>query len=347
MTSHDTEAPGSEAPGSPPPKRAPSARRRVTATDVARAAGLSRATVGFVLNDTPGQTIPIETRERVLAAAQRLGYRPHPAARALASGQSRIILLVLPDWPIDFTMRRNIEEATLALDEAGYSLVTHNPLHAGRARPLWETLQPDVVMSLTTFSAQQLEQLRAAGVRKIVPDPAHVAIDEYTEEGPALQVMHLAGGGHRRLAFVGSADPRVASLVRERRARAASAAAETGVSLIDAGDIALAEESAARALGVAHRAGASGIVAYNDDVAIAVVGAALRAGLRVPEDLAVIGHDDIPLASVVHPRITSVRLDMVGLGRYLAGIALSLAEDSPLPDAVPTRLLSIAARDTA
>ena len=62
--------------------------KRVTAADVARSLGLSRATVGFVLNDTPGQTIPPATRERVLTEAARLGYRPHSAARALASGRS-------------------------------------------------------------------------------------------------------------------------------------------------------------------------------------------------------------------------------------------------------------------
>jgi DNA-binding LacI/PurR family transcriptional regulator len=333
---------------SPSSKPATPTHRRVTAADVARAVGLSRATVGFVLNDTPGQTIPAHTRERVLAAARNLGYRPHLAARALASGQSRIVLLVLPDWPVDFTMRRNIEEATLALDEAGYSLVTSNPLHAGRARPLWETLQPDVVMSLAPFSPQRLAQLRAAGVRKIVPDPEHVAIEEYTEQGPALQVAHLVENGHRTLAFVATADPRLAMLARERHARALSAATEAGVALVDAGSVSLAEaESAARAIETARERGATAIVAYNDDVAIALVGAALRAGLRVPEDLAVIGHDDIPLAAVIEPRITSVRLDIAGLGRYLAGIALGLAEDAPLPDALPARNLQVVVRDSA
>src|SRR5690625_354370 len=85
--------------------------KRVTAADVARALGLSRATVGFVLNNTPGQTIPEQTRRRVLAEAERLGYRPHTAARALASGRSHIVLVVLPDWPIDYSLRRHLEEA--------------------------------------------------------------------------------------------------------------------------------------------------------------------------------------------------------------------------------------------
>src|ERR1700754_4834591 len=90
-----------------------SARRRVTAADVARVAGVSRATVGFVLNRTPGQTISASTRERVLEASVRLGYRPNSAAQALASGRSRVILFVLPDWPIEYRFRSFLDEATL------------------------------------------------------------------------------------------------------------------------------------------------------------------------------------------------------------------------------------------
>lgn len=135
--------------------------RRVTASDIARSLGISRATVGFVLNDTPGQTISEATRVRVLDEAKRLGYRPHTAARALASGRTRIVLLVLPDWPLDFRLRRNIEEASLALDEAGYALITYTPHPTGQSRPLWETLQPDVVISMTEFGARRGPRLSA------------------------------------------------------------------------------------------------------------------------------------------------------------------------------------------
>ncbi len=96
--------------------------RRVTAADVARSLGLSRATVGFVLNDTPGQSIPDATRQRVLAEAERMGYRPHRAAQTLASGRSRIVLLQLPDWPIGASLRAHLDAAAATLDEAGYAM---------------------------------------------------------------------------------------------------------------------------------------------------------------------------------------------------------------------------------
>ena len=183
--------------------------KRVTAADIARSLGISRATVGFVLNETPGQTISAGTRDRVLAEAKRLGYRPNNAARALASGHSRIVLLVLPDWPLDYSMRANLDEVSLALDEAGYSLVTMTPHPGGHALPLWETLRPDVVMGMMPFSREQLEQIRASGVAHIIPE--HQRRGDLAREeqlgfavGPRMQVAHLVDRGRRRLAFAGS-----------------------------------------------------------------------------------------------------------------------------------------------
>jgi DNA-binding LacI/PurR family transcriptional regulator len=323
-----------------------STKRRVTAADIARSVGVSRATVGFVLNDTPGQTISEATKRRVLEAANRLGYRPHTAARALASGKSRIILLVLPQWPLDFTLRRHIEEATLALDAAGYTLVTHTPLTDSRARPLWESLQPDVAMSLTPLPAEIIASLRAAGVQHIVPDPERVIVDEYPEQGPGLQVEHLTTRGHRRLAIIGSSDPRISDLVTLRMQRAQDAAAASGAEVVDLRCIGLDEDDATHAVTALRAAGATGVVAYNDDVAFAILTAAIRAGLRIPEELAIIGHDDAPLAALSMPRLSSVRLDVEGVGRYLAGVALSIAEGSPVPDAEPTSHIEVIVRET-
>jgi DNA-binding LacI/PurR family transcriptional regulator len=211
-------------------------RRRVTAADVARSLGVSRATVGFVLNDTPGQTISEATRARVLAEAARLGYRPHTAAQALASGRSHLILLVLPDWPMEYSMRRNIEEASLVLEGAGYSLVTYTPHESSRVRPLWESLNPDVVMGLLPFSDDDIESLHASGVSRIVPDPDHAAAWEEGASittGPSLQVRHLHDLGHRRLAFAAPTDARLSGLVDARQRAAREAATALGIEVMD------------------------------------------------------------------------------------------------------------------
>lgn len=322
------------------------AAKRVTAADVARSLGLSRATVGFVLNDTPGQTIPAPTRERVLAEAERLGYRPHSAARALASGRSHIVLLVLPDWPLDFTLRRNIEEASLALDASGYSLITYTPEHASHTRPLWESLQPDVVISMTPLAPERIKAIRSAGVQHIVPDPDRAEEEPYREEGPWLQMRHLKERGHTRVAFVGSTDPRIDDLVAARRGSANEAAAAVGLVLAGDVDINLSEDAAAAAARSLIKQGVTGVSAYNDEVALALVGAALRAGISVPHDLAVVGHDDAPFAALTQPRLTTIRLDVTGLGRYLASIALHLAQGTPLAEPMPVQHVALVERDT-
>lgn len=323
--------------------------KRVTAADIARSLGISRATVGFVLNDTPGQTISAATRERVMAEAKRLGYRPNTAARALASGHSRIILLVLPDWPLDYSMRANLDEASLALDQAGYSLVTMTPHPGGHALPLWETLRPDVVMGMMPFSDEQLAQIRASGVAHVIPEtPAgDPSPDEQMgfAEGPRLQVAHLVDRGRRRLAFAGSTDPRVADLVQHRRELTRASTNELiGAPLV--GDEDIDEISVTQTVSGWIRDEVDGVVAYNDDIAALVCGAALRAGIAVPSRLAVVGHDDTPLARLFVPALSSIRVDSVGLGRYLAELALSYAIGTPPPPAGPETDAVLIARET-
>jgi DNA-binding LacI/PurR family transcriptional regulator len=323
--------------------------KRVTAADVARSLGLSRATVGFVLNNTAGQTISDATRRRVIAEAEKLGYRPHQAARALASGQSRIVLLVLPDWPIDHSIRVHLDEASIVLDRAGYSLVTTTPHADGHAPPLWETLNPDVVMGLLPFPAKTLAQMRRRGVRRIVPDaPASPAPAEGSGEfalGPRAQVEHLRDRGYRRLAFAGSPDPRLSGLVAERRALAhRSAELLPDVELVADADV--SSETAEAALSRWIRDGIDGVVAYNDDIAALLVGTALRAGIEIPGQIAVVGHDDTPVASLFVPALSSVRIDSAGLGRYLAEVALAAIDGRPMPPAGEAGEATVMHRET-
>ncbi len=326
----------------------PSAPKRPTTADIARSLGLSRATVGFVLNETPGQTISAATRGRVIAEAKRLGYRANFAARALASGRSRIVLLVMPDWPLDHNLRANIEEASLALDEAGYSLVTTTPHAGGTAQPLWETLNPDVIMGLAPFSREQMAGFRAAGVEHIVPDTARedgFVLDELSD-GPALQVQHLVERGRRRLAYAGTTDPRLTDLLELRRATARSEILLTrGVELV--AEVDLSTANAAESLKAILRADADGVVAYNDDVAALLLAHALRAGIEVPGRLAIVGHDDTPLASLLFPALSSVHVDVAGLGRYFAEMALTAAEGAPVPTGRPAATTEIVARETS
>lgn len=301
------------------------ARRRVTAADVAAAAGVSRATVGFVLNATPGQTISEGTRERVLDAAERLGYRPNSAARALASGRSRIILLVLPDWPVEFRFHDFLDEASLALDDSGYSLVTHVRHPHGRARPLWESLSPDMVVGLDPFSPDEVAAMRECGVARILPEPARpspLGVTSAASAGPHLQIEHLRERGHRHLAYVVRETPRFHSLMDGRYEAARTHADSLGLPPLGLRRIGYGDGSADQAVQEWHASGISGIAAFNDDVAATVVGAAIRAGIRVPEELAVIGHDDSPIAAIMVPALTTILFDTAALGRGFAEFVL-------------------------
>jgi DNA-binding LacI/PurR family transcriptional regulator len=320
--------------------------KRVTAADVAQSLGLSRATVGFVLNDTPGQTIPEATRARVLEEARRLGYRPHTAARALASGRSHIVLALLPDWPLDYSMRAHLDEASLVLDRAGYSFVTMTPHPGGQAVPLWESLAPDVVLSLAPISDADYAAIRKAGAPSIIPgrDDVELGGELGFEEGPRLQVEHLVATGRRRIAFAGSADPRLADLTAGRRAGTVAALASAGLDLAadETVEAATVQDAVARWIAT----GVDGVVAYNDDIAALVLGAALRSGVAVPEQLAIIGHDDSPLAQLLVPALSSVRIDAAGLGRFFAELALAAVGSGPMPTAGPAAVAQLVVRET-
>jgi DNA-binding LacI/PurR family transcriptional regulator len=320
--------------------------KRVTAADVAQSLGLSRATVGFVLNDTPGQTIPEATRARVLEEARRLGYRPHTAARALASGRSHIVLALLPDWPLDYSMRAHLDEASLVLDRAGYSFVTMTPHPGGQAVPLWESLAPDVVLSLAPISDADYAAIRKAGAPSIIPgrDDVELGGELGFEEGPRLQVEHLVATGRRRIAFAGSADPRLADLTAGRRAGTVAALASAGLELAadETVEAATVQDAVARWIAT----GVDGVVAYNDDIAALVLGAALRSGVAVPEQLAIIGHDDSPLAQLLVPALSSVRIDAAGLGRFFAELALAAVGAGPMPTAGPAAVAQLVVRET-
>jgi DNA-binding LacI/PurR family transcriptional regulator len=196
-------------------------------------------------------------------------------------------------------------ERPLALDQAGYSLITYTPHPTGEARPLWETLQPDVVMSLTGFTPDQVASIRAAGISAIIPDPDATS-EAYVEDGPRLQVEHLVALGHRRVAFAGSRDPRLADLVATRRAAVQATAATVGLGAVPTADIDYTDAAISELIAAWRADSVTAVAAYNDDIAATLVGAALRMGLRLPEDLAVIGHDDTPLdartAAVDRPR---------------------------------------------
>ena len=299
-------------------------RRRPTGADVARRAGLSRATVSYVLNNTPHQVIPEQTRQRVLAAAAELGYTPSAAGRALRSGHSDVVLLLLPDWPIGPSVGVLLESLSSALAEQGLTFVAH-PRSAGRpVSDVWKAITPAAVITFEELDDAETEKLKGAGVELAVAlfggHRGPRAMDIPEQRTGRLQAEHLAAAGHRQLGYAWPDDPRVLTFAQPRLDGVRQACADLGLAQPQVVTVPFTREGVDGAVRAWREAvpPVTGICAYNDEVALALLAGARREGLDVPGDLAVIGVDDIPAAAVALPALTTVRADTPALAGYIA-----------------------------
>lgn len=298
--------------------------RRVTSADVARESGLSRATVSFVLNDKPNQSIPPATRERVLKAAARLGYVPYAPARTLRSGRSDIVLLVLPPWPQGPAMNRLVDAAAEVLTEAGLTLVTH--IHLGgpeRLAALITSLAPAAVAGMQPFAQEEQDVMRRAGVGLILPQPPpdHDLADSPWSRGVGrMQAEHLITRGHEQIAYALPDDPRLAELADSRLDGVVRACADAGLAPPLTAPVPLDADQAARTVARWRDSPTrpTAVCAFNDEVALALLAGMRAMDLSAPDDIAVIGSDDIPAAAFAAPPLTTVALDSGTLGADLA-----------------------------
>jgi DNA-binding LacI/PurR family transcriptional regulator len=313
--------------------------RRITSADVAREAGLSRATVSYVLNNTPHQKIPDETRRRVLDAAHRLGYAPSAAARALRSGRSDVVLCLLPDWPLGPEVGALTSNLSIELARHGMTFVLH-PITAG-GRPtaeIWKAITPAAVLAFQEFSAEESAAMRAAGVELVVALLGRSRSRERRRELELpqqrvgrLQVEHLAAVGRTRLGYAYPDDERLRTFAEPRLEGVRVACADLGLDAPDVRVVPLDPDAAAPPAAAWHAAGISGICAYNDEVALAVLAGMRVGGLSAPDDLAVVGVDDIPSARLAAPPLTTVTTDQSAVAAHLAGTIVAVIAGEPEP----------------
>lgn len=284
--------------------------RRVTLKDVAAASGVSRATVSFVLNETPNQTISSATRERVLRTVRDLGYVPHGIARALREGASRIVVLHLGSGLGGNYARGYIRGLDQELAAHGHVLLVRHGLATDSAtKQILDAIRPRAVLCFGE---------RDAGDR-----PDGLA----THAG--LQIRHLASRGHTRIAL---ATP-VESPGEARLGICGRAAATAGLPAPVRFAVPRARAAAAAAL-AAFRAAVPDVTAiagYDDDTALRALTAIGDLGLSAPGDLAVIGFDDTEHGALATPALTTVRIDGEGHGRRAARAALGLPADGFTP----------------
>ena len=328
---------------------------RPTSKDVALRAGVSRATVSYVLNGVPGARIPDATRERVLAAARELGYAPSLAGRALVSGRSDLVVLVMPDIPVGEPALRLIDALGRALGEHGLTLTVHFDTPGGPplAR-LAAALSVRAVVSLHPVGRAEREELRAAGADVVVVHGAGTGedadgVDALNDRVGRLQAAHLADRGHRELACAVTAEERLRRWVEGRRAGVARVCAERGLA---APEVLVVPEDPAAAVEAVRRLrerspGVSGICAYNDDVALTVLHGLRRCGTAVPAEVAVVGADDLRAAAVSAPPLTTVSIAPEAGGRRTAEVVVAALTGAPGPAGDPTGAVRLVVRESS
>ena len=300
-----------------------------TINDIARLAEVSKKTVSRVINNSP--FVKEETRKRVEAVIAEHGFTPDPQARGLAFRRSFLVGMIYDNPSPNYVV--NMQQGVLdAVRGSGLELVVH-PCNRASETFLAEVRAFVVRQKLfgVVMPPSVSEDDRVVAILREADCPyvriASVSLDEpacmvvtHDSRGAARAARHLAGLGHRRIAFISGPDSFRSSHERGQGFR--EGLAEYGLSLDDAcvRQGAYTFESgveAAQSL-LSMREPPTAIFAGNDEMAIGVMKAARDAGLDVPRDLSIVGFDDLPMASRVWPNLTTVRLPIRDMGRMAA-----------------------------
>lgn len=327
--------------------------KKVTIADVAERAKVSPSTVSNYLNGRIDRMRP-NTRERIERAIAELGYRPNPVARQLKTGHAPFIGLIVPSVANPFygVFARHVEEEALA---CGYQVLLGNsdrdPERERRyAEELWNYGVRGIIFGSSLTNLSHLADLIEQGLHVVAFDRPLQHADQVIIDGvgvdnvQAMRVAtrHLLGLGHRRIAFVSGPIRTVSRL--DRLAGYKNALRDAGIEpdpdLIwqgealggfgDFGAVQLGRQAAHELLSLPNPPTA--IVAVNDMFAFGIYAGARDLGLKIPDDLSVVGFDDIDLTEVVEPPLTTVRQPIPDIAaKAVSLITRRLEEDGDIP----------------
>lgn len=313
----------------------------VTIKDIAKVASVSHTTVSRALKGHPA--ISAETTAHIRQLAKEMGYIPSAVAQSLLSQQTNTIGVVLTSIADPFTVHivGGVEEVAQA---AGYSVflsTSHNDPQKEMA--VVETLHRRRVDAIIVIASRvgslysaRLEQLQVPIVLVNNQQEGHylrsVAVND--EQGAQLAVDHLLGLGHKRIAYIGATDRPRSNRRRlkgyQKAMAAANAAPENNIILHPTANTDIKQGQAALSLLLA--AGATAVFCYNDLMAIGLLMAARQQGVAVPQDLSVMGFDDIDPACYITPSLTTIRQPRLELGRRAMNMALDLLNGKEVQD---------------
>ena len=305
--------------------------KRVSMADVAARAGVSGQTVSRVVNGSP--RVDPATRERVEAAMAALGYRLHRAARALRTGRTQTIGLVAATLATVGNSRM-LQAVADAAASRGYALVVvtlaSDAIDVAFERLRDQGVDGAVVLNEATASAQDAavpDDLRLVVVDAPVADRFDVVQTAHAD-GAAAATRHLLELGHRTVHHLAGPAGSYSADERERGWRAALAGTGTVAPAPLRGDWTAASgyEAAARV-----PADATAVFAANDQMALGLLRALADSGRRVPEDISVVGFDDVRDAADYRPPLTTVRQDFDALGARAVDVLVSRIETPATP----------------
>jgi DNA-binding LacI/PurR family transcriptional regulator len=325
-----------------------------TIRDIARLSGFSRSTVSLVLNGDP--RISHSTRKRIWDVIERVGYEPNCMARSLARKRSMIVAIVVPKVSAhifsDYYFSESMSGINDTLSAHGYrmiiEMVTESFLEHGMHLRLFRERQIDGMLLVGTldtddYVADVFENANTAVlVNSWRPGYSCVVADNY--EGARRVVSHLTSLGHTRIGFISGLDDTTVGLRRSEGCK--QGLADCGLDLqeeyVGFGDFSEQSgyEAARKMLSVTHRPTA--IFACNDMMAIGCIECARDMGISVPDELAVVGADDVALGSYYRPKLTTLRQPMFEIGCLATELLLgrlSGAGEWPVEKVVPTELV--------
>ncbi|KLE32388.1 LacI family DNA-binding transcriptional regulator [Aurantiacibacter luteus] len=300
-----------------------------TINDVAAAAGVSKKTVSRVINKSP--LLSASTREKVEGVIRDLGFVPNLQARALALRRNFIIAAIHDNPNAQFlvNVQQGIQQG-IAGSEFGLMVQPFDrsdPAFESEVRAFLERQRPFGVVLLPPISSDEaiVALCRETGTRYVrmgsikMDEAAHV-VSSNDREAVRDAVTHLIGKGHRRIALIEG--PEGFTSPQERRAGFEEAMAQAGLAvdpaLVRPGSYTFESGVAAAECLLALAAPPTAIFASNDEMAIGAMIACRRAGVRIPEDISIVGFDDTPLSSHVWPTLTTVHWPIVDMARTAA-----------------------------
>ena len=315
----------------------------VTLRDVARVAGVHPATVSRALNEETRTLVNDETAKRVLKVAEELGYRPNPIARGLKTNRSYTIGVLIPDLtnPLFPPILRGIEDH---LETGGYTALTANtdndPERELADSQTMRARQVDGIIAATARRDHRLhDALLAAGIELVLVNrrQPHLPVDSATADdrlGMQLSVEHLVGLGHTRIAHLAGPLDYSTGLDRYDSFHETMHAAglEPDPELVLVAE-AFTESEGARLCGQLIGEGRrfTAIAAANDLIALGCYDVFAERGVRCPDDVSVIGFNDMPFAARFQPPLTTIRIPHYEIGKAAAQLMLERLQDGGSP----------------